>query len=86
MTFCRLIPQKGRSSPVGGMEPFPHTDQGQSRRALAERQKKKVLVYELDSPEVKAAIAKSKFKNAPGFWRQNHRPDHAHRASRRSVL
>ena len=27
----------------------------------------KVLAYELDSPEVKAGIARSKFKNAPGF-------------------
>lgn len=27
----------------------------------------KVLAYELDSPEVKAAVAKSKFKNAAGF-------------------
>ncbi len=26
-----------------------------------------VLIYELDSPEVKAGIARSKFKNAPGF-------------------
>ena len=28
---------------------------------------KKVLEYEFDSPELKAALAKSKFKNSPGF-------------------
>jgi hypothetical protein len=27
----------------------------------------KVLAFELGSPEVKAAVAASKFKNAPGF-------------------